>query len=76
MRGGKDEVVTLFGETGEFDVGAEVGGLAGEGLLPAFDACGEGAVDVLKGGLGGGVAGLADAIEDEAGFRLLAGFEG
>ena len=76
VSGGEGEFVALFGESGEFDVRAEVGGLADEGLLPAPDAFGEGPVDVLEGAFGGGVAGLADTVKDEAGFALLAGFEG
>jgi hypothetical protein len=59
-------------------VGAEVAGVHRKGLGPTVDAGAEGCIDILKslfgGSGGGGVAGLADPVEDAASLRLLFGF--
>ena len=82
--GGEWKVVAQLGELGEFPMGAkhrEVVRLigAGERLLPAGDAIGERAVDILKslfgGDTGGGVAGFSQTVEDAAGFDGLFGFK-
>jgi hypothetical protein len=56
---------------------AEGGGRGGERLLPSFDACGQGRVDVVEclccGGARFGIARFADAREDAAGFRFVGG---
>src|SRR5213075_504772 len=71
--GGEVEEVALLGEGGELEVGGEVVGAE-------VDGGGEGVVDVVVGLLGGGgggrVGGMADAVEDAAGFGLLLGLEG
>ena len=76
--GGELQFVALFGEGGQLEVGAEIVRAELDGFGPASDAFGQGAVDILKGALGGGarfgIAGLADAIEDAAGLGLLLGF--
>ena len=78
MFGGERELVALLGKLGELVMGAEVSGVEFEGLGPAFDAGAQRSVDVFEclfgGGAGGGIAGLADPVEDAAGLRLLFGF--
>jgi hypothetical protein len=54
MIGGKFQGVALFGQGGELEVRAEVVPAELERVGPAGDAFGQGAVDVLKGALGGG----------------------
>jgi hypothetical protein len=54
MFGGEFQFVALFGEGGQLEVGAEIVGAELDGFGPAGDAFGQGAVDILKGALGGG----------------------
>jgi hypothetical protein len=60
----------------ELEMSAE-SGRGGECLRPAFDAAGQGRVDIVEclrgGGPGGGVARFADAGENTASFRFAGG---
>ena len=73
MFSGEVELIALFGELGEVVMSAEVVRAQGDRALPARDAGRERSIDVLECLFGDWVAGLADAIEDAAGFGLLPG---
>src|SRR6266849_558371 len=69
------ELIALFCKLGQLVMCAEVSGIQLEGFLPPLDPDSERSIDILKrlfgGSTGGGVAGLADPVEDPAGLHLL-----
>ena len=75
MLGGEFELVALLGKLGQFMMGAEIAGIQFEGFFPALDAGSQRGIDILEclfgGSTGGGIAGLADPVEDPAGLHLL-----
>src|SRR5258708_6880876 len=73
MYGGELQLVTLFSQGREFLMRAEIIGRHLERFRPAGDAFGQRLVYVLKSLLRGGIAGLADAVEDPASGGLLLG---
>ena len=75
MFGGQLRLFALLGQRGQLIVRAEIFGTQLERTLPALDANLQRGIDILKrlfgGSTGGGIAGLADPVEDTAGLRLL-----
>ena len=75
MVGGERDLIALFGERGEFIMRAEISGIQFERLGPTLDAEPQRCIDIEKcvfgGNTRGGIAGLADPVEDPAGLCLL-----
>jgi len=68
MFGRQRQLVALFGQRGELEMGAEIVRASGQRALPTLDRGGQRPVDILKRLLRLRVAGPADAVEDAPRF--------